>query len=305
MDLNQKLSIAVLGPGAIGGLLAALFCKNKFETVCVDKTDNVVHLNNNGFLVNSQFFGDFVAKIKVVASLDFEPDILFITVKAPFLKVAVDSASKEFVKNSLIIPLLNGIDHLDFLKARYGKNVVAGTIGCIESFSPELGRIEHLSKNAPCVTLCSGNEKTKEKIKKAIGILKEIGVDVSTLEDEKAVLWSKFARLVAVATLTAATGESLGYVRSDSKWRDVLRNFAAEVSAAAKFDGVKITTQDIISQIEKLPADLRSSLQKDLAAKFPSELDALTGAILRRCEKYKIFCPVAANLIDEIEKKYF
>ena len=292
------MKIAVLGPGAIGGLLASLFCKSGHQVTCIDKKENVGALNAGGLKINSKFFGNFTAAPRFTEKLDFEPDLLFITVKAPFLEKAVTVAEISFLKNSTIIPLLNGLEHLDFLKAKYGEAVVAGTIGCIESFSPKLGVIDHSSQNPPCAVLHK-----KNNIDIVADLLKSAGINIETLDNERQVIWQKLLRLSALSLFTTATDENLGFVRSNPEWRSVLENFLREAAAVAVADGANLKAEEALAQLDKLPFDLRSSLQKDIRFSRPNELDAIAGAILRRGNKYGISCLVTESLIKKIMSK--
>ncbi len=293
------MKIAILGPGAIGGLLASLFWKNGHQVTCIDKKENVGALNAGGLKINSKFFGNFTATPRFIEKLDFEPDLLFITVKAPFLEEAATVAEISFLKNSIIIPLLNGLEHLDFLKAKYGEAVVAGTIGCVESFSSKPGYIEHLSDNPPCITLHE-----KSKIDVIADLLKKTGISVEVLENERQVIWQKLLRLSALSALTAASRKNLGFVRSNPEWRGALENFLREAATIATADGASLKAEEALAQLDKLPFGLRSSLQKDLESEKPSELDALLGVILRKGRIYGISCPTIQSTINLIKKKY-
>lgn len=299
------MKIAILGPGAIGGLLAALFNKRGFEVVCIDKEENLQTLVQNGIRIESKFFGSVSAKPRFVSQLDSEPDVLLITTKAPFLEKALERIDKNLAKRFLIIPLLNGIEHVDFLKLKFGENVSAGTIGCVETYSRELGQIIHVSQNAPCVTLFSGvGDRQKENVKKIADSFRQIGFDVAIMDNEKNVLWSKLVRLSALAATTAASGKELGYVRNDPEWGLVLANYVNEAVLVAKADGASMKAEEALEHIFRLPAELKSSLERDLESGKPSELDALVGAILRKCEKFNIPCLAIQNTINIVRKKY-
>lgn len=299
------MKIAILGSGAIGGLLAAIFYKNGCDVSCIDKEENIPIFFERGIKLESNFFGDFVSKPKFISKLDFQPDVLFLTVKAPFLQNALRSISPELVENTAMIPLLNGIEHVDLLKERFGKQVIAGTIGCVEAYSSEPGQVAHASKNPPCVTLFSGDDDwKKEKAKKVADLLMRSGLEVAMTDNEKDVLWEKFLRLSALAALTAASGKNLGFLRSDKEWRGILENFLREAETIARSDGATITMTSALKHLDEAPASLKSSLQKDLESGKPSELDALVGSVLRMGEKFHISCSTILNVLNIIKNKY-
>lgn len=300
------MKIAILGTGAIGGLLAAIFDKNGCDVSCIDREENIPIFFEIGIKLESNFFGDFVSKPKFISELDFRPDILFLTVKAPFLQNALRSVALKLLENTAIIPLLNGIEHVDLLKERFGKNIIAGTIGCVEVYSREPGEVTHASKNAPCVTLFSGDDAwKKEKAKEVADLLRQNGLEVAMMDNERNVLWEKFLRLSALAALTSASCKNLGLLRSDPKWRVALEDFLKEAEMIARADGASVEMASALKHLDAAPASLKSSLQKDLELGKPSELDALVGSVLRMGEKFHISCPTIQNVLNIIKNKYY
>jgi len=108
--------VAILGAGGIGGLLATTMQAAGHEVLVVTTTTGAAALAGGGFSLRSARFGDLTASPTVATSLDRHVDVLFVAVKAPSLPAALDRAAARWLPGTPIVPLLNGIDHVDRLR---------------------------------------------------------------------------------------------------------------------------------------------------------------------------------------------
>ena len=293
------MKVVILGPGAVGGLLAAVLWKHGNEVICVARPGTIKFFETEGLKLESRIFGNFTARPKFVANLDAKPDILFITIKAPALSGALLSVPTSIVADATVVPLMNGLDHMAVLKEIFS-NVTAGSIG-IEVFVSD-GKIIHSSSDAR-INLASNSKELAQIFPNIAATLKQAGFKVSLSATEAQVLWKKFARLAPLALTTAATGKTLGYILTDSIWRIKLENCIKEVTQIARAEGLILEFSEVIKDLQSLHPDQFSSLARDIAAGKPSELDAIAGALIWRSEKYGLSCPVISELYQLIKKR--
>ncbi len=294
--------VAILGPGAVGGFLAALFWRNGIAVTCIAKENAKEVISKEGIRIESGFFGDFTAKPRVVTQLDCEPDVLLITTKATTLKQALQRVNPEFTSKAIIVPLLNGIEHMELLRSRYGKRVVAASIGSIEVKRVSVNHIIHTTAS-PMIKMASQDNLGKERINEVVELLSFIGVKAEVFEAEADVLWEKLVRLNAMVCTTAASGKTVGQVRSDENWRKQLWECVQEAAAVASAEGATVKPDEAMAKIDSLPFDLTTSTQRDIAASKPSELDAIAGAIVRIGSHHNLKCPTIEGIINEIQAK--
>lgn len=297
----SNLSAAILGPGAVGGFLAAMLSRKGVPVTCIGREAVVETITQHGLRVESIVLGNFVARPKAVARLDREPDVLFVTTKATTLQEALERVDPLLVKNTVIIPLLNGLEHMQVLRARYNKRVVAGNIS-IEVTRRGLNRIAHTTPFAR-IKLASDGDVPTSRLAEIAQLLSSAGIETEVLESEAAVLWEKLVRLNALACTTSASDRSLGFIRSDPWWRKQLEGCVREGAAVATAEGAKTDSEVVMAQIDALPATLTTSMQRDIAAGKPSELDAIAGAVVRAGARYGIDCPVIKSLIEMIKSR--
>lgn len=288
--------MAILGPGAIGGFLASVFWKQGVAVTCIGKPEQVRVINEHGIRLESARFGGIMAYPRAVHQLHDEPGLLFISVKAPYLNDALGSVSRALVSDSVVIPLLNGLEHVAAIRERVGNRVAVGMIGAIEAIKVGWNHIIHTSPCAPHIELASDHDIPQKDLYRISNFLSRMGVEALVRDREAEVIWRKLARLNAIAATTAASQETIGFVRQDREWRRKLEGCVREGAAVARKEGVEIDPETVMQQIDALPPTLTTSLQRDIAKGLPSEIDAIPGAIFRLARRHDVPCPTIQEI---------
>jgi 2-dehydropantoate 2-reductase len=284
---------AVLGPGGVGGLLAALLARSGDRVVVLADGDTGRTIANNGIRVESERFGNFNATVDVAATLSERVDAVLVTVKATQLDDAVKRVPATALGDALVIPFLNGFEHVERLRRVYGDHAVVPATIRIESTKIRPGVIRHTSPFAAIDTGPAGASIADQ--------LREAGFDVRIRDDETAMLWDKFVILATLALLTTHERANAGAVRS--RRRDEAVALIDEFVSVAAAEGVSIDRDAIIRVFDIVPDSLETSMQRDQTAGRPLELDALGGALLRRAERAGIEVPVTRRLVEEIASR--
>ena len=292
--------VAVLGPGGVGGLLAALLARRGDRVTCLAPPATAAHLAADGLELRSPALGDARVAVEATTRLDHPVDVCFVTVKAAQLEAAVEAVPAEALGDGLVVPFLNGIDHVAWLRGRYPPDqVVAGTIR-VESTRVGPGVIEHASPFA-VVELAAGKA-PRARVEELGARLAETGLDVTVRDDEATTLWSKLAVLAPIALVTTWTAAPFGEARAGH--RDELAAVTHEIARAARADGVELDPAAILAILDQLPDGMRSSMQKDAAAGRPIELDAIGGTILRAADRAGTQAPVTAGLVADLQERF-
>lgn len=289
-------SVAILGPGAIGGFLTSIFWKQGVAVTCIGTPEQVHAIAEHGVHLESARFGAISARPQAARSLDYEPDLLFITVKAPVLVDALELVSRARGSNSVVIPLLNGLEHVVTIRERIGNRVAVGMIGAIEAVKVDWSHIVHTSPHAPHIELASDHDIPRQELDHIGQFLSRMGISTVVLDREAEVIWRKLTRLNALASTTAASQAAIGFVRQDREWRRRLEGCVSEGVAVARKEGVEIDPVAVMRQIDALPPTLTTSLQRDIGQRRPSEIEAIPGAILRSATRHGVQCPTIQEL---------
>ena len=286
--------IAVLGPGGIGGMVAA-----RTGATCVGTERTVAAIGTAG-LTLVQGDSTTVSHPMAVERLETPVALLVVAVKAYDLAGALARVAPEAVAGAVVLPLLNGLEHLDELREHFRREtaVAAGSIGRVEALSPEPGVVVQRTAAAAVVEAASRDVDTAT-LAEALAPLRVPGIDVVVREDEQAVLWSKAARLAVLAAATAASGRTVGELRDDAAWRERLVAALDEAVAVALADGVTLSASDQWRMIAAMPPDLTTSTARDAAAGRRTELDAITGSVVRAARLHAIQTPVLEEISAE------
>ena len=139
----ERMAVAILGAGGVGGLLGALLTRQGDDVTFVVPEGTASVLNAHGLRVESGLYGSFTVAAKAVTELTVPVDVCVVTVKAMQLEAAMERVAKDVLGDAVVVPFLNGVDHVDVLR-RHGAAVVAGTLR-VASTRTAPGLIEHYS----------------------------------------------------------------------------------------------------------------------------------------------------------------
>lgn len=275
---------AVLGTGGIGGLIAAALAHAGTDVTLLMRP-GALDLYPGRLTVESAVLGDFDAAVPAASELDRGIDALWIAVKATQLEAALELAPPDRVGDATVVPLLNGTDHVALLRRRY-RNVVAGAIRV------ESERVDDwlVRQTSPFLRVeVAGADALAAELRRA-------GIETHVRDDERTLLWEKLAFLAPLALATTAFDAPLGAVRSDARYR----RSQDEALAVAGAEGARIDARALKALAAAAPDGMRSSMQKDVAAGRPPELDAIAGPVIRGGERHGIDVGATRELVDLI-----
>lgn len=285
----ERITIGVLGPGAVGGALAVPLVQAGFDVVCIAREATAEAIRSLGLTLRHGR-GEVTVRPRAVVELTEPVDLLLVTVKAPALD---DALGRVGAVAGAVLPLLNGLEHVEMIRGRLGGNVLAGSIGRLEAYRDGPTRVVQTTL-APLITLFPAAV--------AADLLRSAGLDVRVGESEPAVLWEKLVRLAPLAAATAITQRTLGELRSDPDWRATLEAGVAEACEVAAADGVQLNEAAQWEILETMPATVTTSTARDAAAGGPTELDAILGAVVRAARRTGVAAPTLEGLLSDAEE---
>lgn len=286
----------ILGAGGVGGLVGAVLAQAGEQVTLIVRPE-AVHRQPIQIWLESPL-GDFVTRVKVAGEVSEPADILWVAVKATQLESALRGVPAD-APIRYVVPLLNGIDHIQLLRERFGRDRVIPATIAVESERTAPGVIVHRSPFVRLNAAASG----REVLQPVMDLFTRFGFECKFIENESTLLWSKLAFLAPLALATTAAGAPVGDVVADAQQRARLEACVREACAVANASGAGLNADMLISAVANLPGTMRSSMQKDVAARRVPELDAIAGPILRGAEKHGLSVPATRELVEAIKIK--
>jgi 2-dehydropantoate 2-reductase len=289
--------IAVLGPGGVGGLVAGALARAGNDVTIVAREDTAARIARDGLRVDSVRLGEFAVEPRAVPRLGEPVDVLVVATKATGLR---DALERVATAPRLVVPLLNGLDHLALLRERWPDRVCAAVIR-VESDRPEPGLVVHTS---PFLRIdMAGAGPLRADVEAAAHVFRSAEIPTVVVESEANVMWGKLVRLNALACTTTAFDEPLGAVRSHPRHRLALEEAVEETAAVARAEGATVDPGAVLAELVEWHPGATSSMARDVAAGREPELDAIPGAVLRAAARHGIACPTIEDLVARIRER--
>jgi 2-dehydropantoate 2-reductase len=293
--MPEAMRHAILGAGGVGGLIGACLAHAGDSVTLIVRREALALYPRRLDLESA--FGHFTVDVAVAA--DVPPvDALWITVKATQLGAALNALKNPDAVRA-IVPLLNGIDHIPLLRARYGSGRVIPATIAVETERVSPGHIVHRSPFARLNVSSAG----RSLLGSTVDQLQQIGFACRFIDDEPTLMWSKLVFLAPYALTTSAADKATGEVISDPAWKSQLEACVREACAVAIAEGAKVDPETILAGMMAMPGNMRSSMQKDVEQHKTPELDAIAGPILRGAGQHGIDVPATKILVAAVEQR--
>jgi len=219
MAALRDVTHAILGVGGVGGLIGACLAKSGAPVTVVVRPESLAKFPEQLQLESA--FGNFSVPVSRASTVP-AADVLWLTVKATQLEAALASFTKPDSVRA-IVPLLNGIDHLALLRAKYGEEkVIAATIA-VETERVSPGHIVHRSPFARLNVSSAG----RSLLGTTVDNLQKMGFECRFIDDEPTLMWSKIVFLAPFALTTTAANRTTGAVIADPDWKRQLESCSA------------------------------------------------------------------------------
>ncbi len=288
--MHNKYRIAILGIGGVGGFiggkLAAAFSPSAdVEVIFIARGAHARAIREDGLkLITSG--GDAIVKPDIVtddASDIGKIDLLICCTKTYDLENSVKAMLPSITPGTLILPLLNGADNSEKLQALLPDAKVLH--GCIYLVSKIIAPGTVQQRGDFYSLHFGGNETLKDELLKLKELFERADITSVLEADIHQKVWSKFSFISPVATYTSAYNISLGKILESEEHTTKLKTLMTELVTLARSLNIELPA-DVIEKnfqvVAKLPYETTSSMQADMVNNRPSELETLTGVVIRK-----------------------
>jgi 2-dehydropantoate 2-reductase len=300
--MTDTLKIAVIGAGGVGGFFGGKLAAAGHDVGFVARGAHLAALRANGLVVDS-VTGDFtVEQVRAVADPAEigEVDFVLLAVKTWQLEPVISTLKPLLASHTAVLTTQNGVEAPDQVAAAVGREAVLPGIAKVIAMLDGPGRVRHLG-GADSLAFAEWDNRPSERVLKLREALTAAGVNVVVPEDIWAELWAKLLFVVSFGGLGAVTDADFGTLRSRPGTRRILGEAMTEIRDLAAARGVTLpadVVETTLAFADKLPGAGSTSLQRDVVAGLPSELEAWNGAVVRLGEQAGVPTPVHRVLYE-------
>lgn len=299
------MKIAIFGTGGVGGYFGGRLAQAGQDVTFVARGKHLEAIRSSGLKVSS-IHGDFV--IHPAQATDSTEnlgvvDLVILAIKAWQLESSIEQLKLLVGENTAILPLLNGMEHIDILLSTFGKKNVVGGLCRISTFIAGAGHINHKGVNPYIAFGELGNSKSEriEKIYKMFSSLENISAEIPN--DINVAMWEKFVFISSTSGVGAIARKPIDEYRATPELRSMLINSMQETVQVANARGVLLSenlVDEIMQRIDGAPKGMLASMQKDMMEGRPSELDNQIGAVIRMGQALNVSTPTHKKIYAEL-----
>ena len=289
------MRLLVVGAGSTGGYFGGRLAQAERDVTFLVRPGRASQLRETGLRIQSPH-GDITSHPSFVVAdeLTEHYDAVLLTVRGYQLDVALNDITPAIGPETMILPVLNGMQHMDFLADRFTPHNVIGCALKVATVLEDDGRIVQLS---PLQDMAYGelDGSTTPRIKELDAFMKgtDIGARLSTVIQRE--LWEKWILLAATGSITCLMRGTIGEIEACPGGAPFALQLLAEVVAVVNAVGVPSSDAFLKATQEQLTAkgsEFASSMYRDIQRGRQIEVEAIVGDLVRRGEKAKIEIPL-------------
>jgi len=289
------MKVLVIGAGALGGYYGACLVRAGRDVTFLVRENRAEQLRRNGLQVVSPH-GNFAVQPKVLLASDLkEPfDVVLVGVKAYSLDDAMSQFAPAIGTSSIILPILNGLKHVDALTARFGASRVLGGLANVSAGLDAEGRVVQFMANQ---TIVFGEiEGALSERALALETLLDVpGIDVRASEAIMQDMWEKFVQLSTLAGITCLMRASIGDILAVPNGEQSIFRLFAECCAVATASGYEPRAPFIEFDrklFTTLDSPLKASMLRDIERGSITESEHILGDMANRARTLGIETPL-------------
>jgi 2-dehydropantoate 2-reductase len=291
------MRILIVGAGATGGYFGGRLAQAGRDVTFLVRPARAEQLRVKGLQIVSPH-GDVTLKPKLVTAKEISSpyDAVLLTVKAYTLDAALNDLAPAVGPDTMILPVLNGMKHVDVIKARFGEKTLAGCVCRIAATIDGQGRIVQLTR---LHDLAYGemNNVRSERIRALDATMQGAGFDAKLSGDIEREMWGKWLMLSSLGGICCLMRGSVGEIEAAPGGTAFVHRFFDEVvnviKAVGKLPG-DAALGAILAMLTEKGSLMASSMYRDLQKGGPIEADQIIGDLLARGQRIGLETPLLA-----------
>lgn len=310
-DKSSNKKIAVVGIGGVGGFLAgAIGSAYEEQLTLVARGARKEILKEQGLVLHSDLRGEIcVHPHAVVTAQELEEqNVIFLCVKNYSLEEACAQIRHAVGEHTVVIPVMNGVDPGDRVRAALGRGIVVDSLIYIVAFIGDDGGIVHQGDFARLrIGIRNADADERQAVAQVSEILTTAGVEHLVADDIELEIWRKYILNCAYNVATAAYDNNIGQLRADPVKAKEFEDLVTEAYEVAKVKGVAVRPEHRDEFFDRFHNtyrdDATSSLQRDLNAGRRAEIETFSGYLVREAAKLGVAAPVSEKMYGLLRQR--
>jgi 2-dehydropantoate 2-reductase len=290
------MKLAVLGPGALGCLMAALFWEAGTEVSLADyRPERVALLRQRGIQVHTLGGGPRVVRVPIGLAPEVGPcDLTIMAVKAYQTEAAARALPALMSQGGMALTLQNGLGNLEVMARMTGPGRLLAGVGLLGVTRQDEGRIIYAGRGVIYIGVPVGSRVTGAEVAAVVDLFRQAGLECQAREDIEAVLWEKLVINVGINPLTALLRVPNGALLELPPAWEVAVAAAGEAQAVARAAGLSLSGDPAarLAQVCTATAANRSSMLQDILAGKQTEIEAMNAQVAARGRALGVPTPV-------------
>jgi 2-dehydropantoate 2-reductase len=279
------MRILIVGAGAVGGYFGGRLAEAGRDVTFLVRPSRARQLGRDGLRIISPH-GHAVVTPKLITAEEIETpyDLVFLSVKAYALESAMNDFAAAIGQETMILPVLNGMRHVDLLTKRFGEYAVIGGVCLVASEIDDKGRIVQLADFQQLV-YGERNGETTARLQTLDATLQGAGFDARLSIDIMQEMWEKWVQLASLGAITCLMRGTIGEIVAAPGGADLSLKVLDESAAVATACGHKPSEALLSRHARAMTASgsqLTSSMNRDLRKGAPVEADHILGDFIER-----------------------
>jgi 2-dehydropantoate 2-reductase len=285
----------VVGAGAVGGYFGGRLAQAGRDVTFLVRARRADEIKANGLQILSPH-GDLTLHPETLTSEKITKpfDLILLAVKSYTLSVAMNDFAPAVGPQTMILPALNGMRHIDLLIARFGKKAVLGGVCLVATEIDPEGRIRQLS-GFQSIRYGEIDGQSTPRLQKVDETLGGAGFDASRSTQIMPDMWEKWVQLATLGSITCLLHGNIGEIAAIPRGAELSVAALRECSGIAKACGYPPSDAFLKQQtlqLTKQGSQLTSSMYRDFKKGAPVEVDSILGDLLERGQKHNLTTPI-------------
>ncbi len=291
------MRILVVGAGSTGGYFGGRLAEAGRSVTFLVRPARARQLRADGLRILSPHGDVTLAPTLVVSGEDFAPfDVILLTVKAFSLETALADLAPAVGPQTMILPVLNGMRHMERLAERFGEKAIVGCVCKVATVLDDQGRIRQLTKLQDLAYGELSGARTP-RILDLDRLMQGAGFDARLSPTIRREMWEKWILLATLGAITCLMRGTVGEIAAAPGGTDFVLSLLDEVSAVAGKVGEKPSDSFLAAtkaQLTEAGSSLTSSMYRDLLQNRPVEAEQIVGDLLARAGRAGLAAPLLA-----------